>query len=154
MATSHVDAVVLNVNSRNQGIYTCTSGAISSSSTLTIRSEHYTKCQKTFFGIFLIYLDRPVLDASKSLSLVPRSFLYGSPFNLSCNASGEDIEWRWYHNGLRLSASTSTLIVPSPTLADTGIYQCFAYNPVANVSAAGNITILSESGPFIIFFLH
>ena len=80
----------------------------------------------------------------------------GSPFNINCNAPSVYLEWLWYRNGLMLSPSTSTLVVPSPTLAGTAIYmyQCFAYGPVANVSAAGNITILSESGPFIILFLY
>ena len=130
LGATHVDVVVTKVNASNQGNYTCTSqNVISYSSTLTIRGP-------------------PVIDAVNSLSLAPVSYLYGVTFTLSCNAMGNELTWLWYHNGMRLGASGSTLMVPSPTLDDSGTYQCFAYNPYSNVSAIGNITIQTLPATF------
>eukprot|EP00731_Ephydatia_muelleri_P000434 Em0001g434a len=128
---SHMDIVVTTVNAGNQGIYTCTSQTgISYSSTLIVRS-------------------RPVIDASNSLAITPVSFLYGVAFTLSCNASGNELTWLWYHNGMRLSGTSGrALVVPSPTLDDSGIYQCFAYNPFSNVSATGNISVQTLPATF------
>lgn len=54
---------------------------------------------------------------------------YGSPLTLSCAASGIDITWVWYHNGLELAESTSTLTLEDTVEEESGLYQCFAYNP-------------------------
>ena len=114
---------------------------------------HWHVLPKSIMHALFIHIDRPILDAANSLSLAaPRSFLYGSAFTLYCNASGDQLTWLWYHNGRRLGSSNNTLVVPSPTLADAGIYQCFAYglfsavSASGNVSAIGNVTIRSEPG--------
>ena len=163
--SSHVDIVLTNVNAGNQGIYTCTSqNGTSYSSTLTVRSKPVYIRKSACIILKRIYFPcaarvhctgRPVIDAANSLTLTPVSFLYGVAFTLSCSASGNELTWLWYHNGMRLSgASGSALVVPSPTLDDSGIYQCFAYNPFSNVSATGNISVQSELDiPFLLFLM-
>ena len=160
LGSSHVDIVVTTVNAGNQGIYTCTSQTgISYSSTLIVRSKpvHIRKsvCIIHIFFVRVHCTGRPVIDASNSLALTPVSFLYGVAFTLSCNASGNELTWLWYHNGMRLSGTSGRLlVVPSPTLDDSGIYQCFAYNPFSNVSATGNISVQSELDiPFLLFLM-
>ena len=73
---------------------------------------------------------------------------YGNPLTLSCSASGLDITWLWYHNGLQIiEALESTLVISGAVEEDSGIYQCFAYNPAGYDNSAALVTVNSEFHP-------
>ncbi|XP_011406589.2 PREDICTED: contactin-5-like [Amphimedon queenslandica] len=65
---------------------------------------------------------------------------YGSSLTLSCTATGSDISWVWYHNGIKISDS-STLVVSTTGLEDSGAYQCFATNEAGVDSKSTLVTV-------------
>ena len=72
----------------------------------------------------------------------------------TCNVAGIPTPTvTWYHNGVQLSAggvisiSGNTLTISSLAMGHTGMYQCFASNPVGSVqhSWALQVRVAGES---------
>ena len=97
-----------------------------------------------YVSVRFLCVGPPVMDANNSIPLETRNVLIGAPITLSCSAGGDGLVWLWYHSGMIMEVSSNTLVVPSSTLADSGIYQCFAYNSASYASATGNISVYGQ----------
>ncbi|KAL5515425.1 hypothetical protein EMCRGX_G000587 [Ephydatia muelleri] len=127
----HSILVLPGVTMDDEGVFVCIvgGGVANYSATLTINRP-------------------PVMDANNSIPLETRNVLFGAPITLSCSAGGDGLVWLWYHSGMIMEVSSNTLVVPSSTLADSGIYQCFAYNSASYASATGNVSVYDLPATF------
>ena len=97
------------------------------------------------FVTFLLTPDVPTLTPeSPTLTPTPLPVPYGTPFSLSCEASGLNIQWAWYYNGEALDSTGPTFSIENSVEEDTGIYQCFARNSAGFNSSAAFVRVQSE----------
>ena len=90
--------------------------------------------------LLFIYLDAPSITVHPPSSV---NINYGNLLTLSCTATGTDIVWVWYHNGINISDS-STITVNTAELQDSGAYQCFATNEAGVDSRSTLVTVKSK----------
>ena len=69
----------------------------------------------------------PAPPSSVSISGSSR-ILYTNRLSLTCSASGTVDNYKWYHNGNKVTTTTSRYIKSSAQLSDSGSYQCEACN--------------------------
>ena len=71
------------------------------------------------------------------------SINYGSSTTLSCSATGNNNEWAWFHNGIKIG-DTRTVTVVTAGLQDSGGYQCFVSNPAGVDSRTTSLIVESK----------
>ncbi|KAI1726479.1 fibronectin type III domain-containing protein [Ditylenchus destructor] len=71
----------------------------------------------------------------------------GFRFSLKCPVVDESADVRWYLDGKPLERHTLSLVIPTISRIDSGIYRCFAQNGIGGVfSPAFNVTVAYLDG--------
>ena len=94
----------------------------------------------------LTVINAPAIITSPAGSTVP----VGTTTVLNASASGTDLVWRWFYNGLELfTLNTNTLVLTNLRLWATGRYWAVATN-VAGSATTAQATLTVLTSPFII----
>lgn len=117
------------------------SNGIKSISSVDSSDEGSYSCNIT--GTPETYTGTLTIKHAPSITVHPPSSVdvnYGRPLTLSCTATGGEVSWVWYHNGVKM-ANSSSLTVSSVELQDSGAYQCFAANEAGVGSRSTLVTV-------------
>ena len=108
--------------------------------------SHYNMCICNL--LLTCYLLAPSAPSSASIS-GSSTVGYTQIFRLNCSVSGIANSYQWYHNGVRLS-STSSYYSKSAQQNDTGRYQCRACNWADCTSSSSSLRVTVTAGVFTV----
>ncbi|XP_055487149.1 CD48 antigen-like [Leucoraja erinacea] len=89
-----------------------------------------------------------VFDNLTEASILPNTKSLGFTVQLTCEVSGDHIEYQWQKDGGEVSHhhwlmdGNRTLVIPSASIDDCGMYTCVATNPVSSIQA--NYTLILQ----------
>ena len=87
-------------------------------------------------------LAEPVFTKETIRTIKDRSVVVGQSVNLLCSAIGlPEPQLSWYKNNELYRDSGSSLVIPSASLADSGVYTCMAMNMVGSARVKYRLTV-------------
>ncbi|XP_059827193.1 contactin-6-like [Hypanus sabinus] len=125
-----------------------------SNGALTVNgAEHGDQGDYTFIvdGQELRIIQLRLLDELSEGSIFTNIELLGSTIELTCEVFGDSNVYQWQKNGgeisqhQQLTDENRTLVIPSASFEDCGVYTCITTNPVSSIQA--NYTLMLRASP-------
>ncbi|XP_072331509.1 cell adhesion molecule CEACAM6-like [Scyliorhinus torazame] len=97
-----------------------------------------------------------IIEELSNTLILSNSTSLGSTIALTCDVSGEPLEYQWQKDGgeiaphHRLINGNRSLIIPNARKGDCGMYTCLAVNPVSSTRADYTLTISDQGNHGII----